>query len=82
MDTERKIYGLLETVEQQQKSLEIAAQALEATRVALRTLVDEIHSAATQGASGAAHAAGLRRRRRHRRSDPDRSLHLSRGAMR
>jgi len=54
MDTERKIYGLLETVEQQQKSLEIAAQALEATRAALRTLVDEIHSAATHGASVAA----------------------------
>src|ERR1035438_7526012 len=54
MDTERKIYGLLETVEQQQKSLEIAAQALEATRAALRTLVDEIHSAATHGASAAA----------------------------
>ena len=32
MDTERKIYGLLETVEQQQKSLKIAAAALEATR--------------------------------------------------
>jgi len=29
MDTERKIYGLLETVEQQQKSLNIAAAALE-----------------------------------------------------
>ena len=54
MDTERKIYGLLETVEQQQKNLEIAAQALEATREALRTLVDEIHSAATHGANVAA----------------------------
>jgi cell division protein FtsB len=54
MDAERKIYGLLETVEQQQKSLEIAAQALEATREALRALVDEIHLAATHGASVAA----------------------------
>ena len=35
MDTERKIYGLLETVEQQQKSLNIAAEALEATRAGL-----------------------------------------------
>ena len=54
MDTERKIYGLLETVEQQQKSLQIAAEALEATREALRTLVDEIHSAATHEANVAA----------------------------
>lgn len=63
MDTERKIYGLLETVEQQQKSLDIAAQALEATRKAIVLLVDEVREASAAGASaGAAQAleqAGL-----------------------
>ncbi len=63
MDTERKIYGLLETVEQQQKSLSIAAQALDQTRQAIGLLVDEVKEASAAGASaGAAQAlehAGL-----------------------
>jgi len=57
MDTERKIYGLLETVEQQQKSLTIAAQALDQTRQAIGLLVDEVKEASAAGASaGAAQA--------------------------
>jgi len=57
MDTERKIYGLLETVEQQQKSLSIAAQALDQTRQAIGLLVDEVKEASAAGASaGAAQA--------------------------
>jgi type II secretory pathway component PulL len=63
MDTERKIYGLLETVEQQQKSLQIAAEALDQTRHAIALLVEEVQEAAAAGASaGAAQAleqAGL-----------------------
>jgi cell division protein FtsB len=63
MDIERKIYGLLETVEQQQKSLEIAAAALDQTHQAIRLLVEEVREAAAAGASaGAAQAleqAGL-----------------------
>ena len=51
MDTERKIYGLLETVEQQQKSLEIAAAALNATHEALQALVDQVQVAANKGAT-------------------------------
>lgn len=57
MDIERKIYGLLETVEQQQKSLEIAAAALDQTRQAIGLLVEEVQEAAATGASaGATHA--------------------------
>jgi hypothetical protein len=57
MDTERKIYGLLETVEQQQKSLSIAAQALDQTRQAIGLLVDEVKEASAAGArAGAAQA--------------------------
>jgi len=57
MDTERKIYGLLETVEQQQKNLNIAAAALEATRQAIAGLIDEVQKASAAGASaGAAQA--------------------------
>ena len=57
MDTERKIYGLLETVEQQQKSLQIAAEALDQTRQAIALLVEEVQEAAASGASaGAAQA--------------------------
>jgi hypothetical protein len=63
MDTERKIYGLLETVEQQQKSLAVAAEALDQTRHAIGLLVEEVQEAAATGASaGAAHSleqAGL-----------------------
>jgi prefoldin subunit 5 len=63
MDTERKIYGLLETVEQQQKSIEIAAAALDQTHRAIGQLVDEVREASAAGASaGAAQAleqAGL-----------------------
>jgi hypothetical protein len=63
MDTERKIYGLLETVEQQQKNLNIAAAALEATRQAIAGLIGEVQKASAAGASaGAAQAleqAGL-----------------------
>lgn len=63
MDVERKIYGLLETVEQQQKSIEIAAKALDQTRQAIGLLVDEVKEASAAGASaGAAQAlekAGL-----------------------
>ena len=63
MDTERKIYGLLETVEQQQKSLEIAAAALDQTRQAIGLLVDEVREAAaaggSTGASQALEQAGL-----------------------
>jgi cell division protein FtsB len=63
MDTERKIYGLLETVEQQQKNLSIAAAALEATRAAIAVLAREVKEASAAGASaGAAQAlahAGL-----------------------
>ena len=55
MDTERKIYGLLETVEQQQKNLNIAAAALEATRAGDRG-VDR------RGAEGL--GRGCKRRRR------------------
>lgn len=57
MDTERKIYGLLETVEQQQKNLNIAASALEATRAAIAVLAREVKEASAAGASaGAAQA--------------------------
>ena len=57
MDTERKIYGLLETVEQQQKNLNIAAAALEATRQAIAGLTGEVQKASASGASaGAAQA--------------------------
>jgi hypothetical protein len=57
MDTERKIYGLLETVEQQQKNLNIAAAALDATRQAIAGLVVEVQKASALGASaGAARA--------------------------
>jgi prefoldin subunit 5 len=57
MDVERKIYGLLETVEQQQKSLSIAAQALDQTRHTIGLLVDEVKEASAAGASaGAAQA--------------------------
>ena len=63
MDTERKIYGLLETVEQQQKNLNIAAAALEATRQAIAGLIGDVQKASAAGASaGAAQAlaqAGL-----------------------
>jgi hypothetical protein len=63
MDTERKIYGLLETVEQQQKNLNIAAAALEATRAAIAGLIGDVQKASAAGASaGAAQAlaqAGL-----------------------
>jgi hypothetical protein len=51
MDAERKIYGLLETVEQQQKSLEIAARALDQTRDAIALLVDEVREASAAGAN-------------------------------
>jgi len=54
MDTERKIYGLLETVEQQQKNLNIAAAALEATRQAIAGLVVEVQKASALGASAGA----------------------------
>jgi hypothetical protein len=63
MDTERKIYGLLETVEEQQKSLKIAAAALDQTREAIGLLVDEVREAAaaggSTGASQALEQAGL-----------------------
>ena len=51
MDTERRIYGLLETVEQQQKSIEVAAAALAATREELRALVSQVQAAASKGAT-------------------------------
>jgi hypothetical protein len=54
MDTERKIYGLLETVEQQQKSLAVAAEALDQTRHAIGLLVEEVQEAAATGASAGA----------------------------
>lgn len=54
MDTERKIYGLLETVEQQQKNLNIAAAALEATRQAIAVLAREVKEASAAGASAGA----------------------------
>jgi hypothetical protein len=54
MDTERKIYGLLETVEQQQKNLNIAAAALEATRQAIAGLVGEVQKASALGAAAGA----------------------------
>jgi len=59
MDTERKIYGLLETVEQQQKNLNIAAAALETTRAAIAVLAREASAAgASAGAAQALAQAG------------------------
>ena len=54
MDTERKIYGLLETVEQQQKNLNIAAAALETTRQAIAGLMVEVQKASGLGAANGA----------------------------
>lgn len=57
MDTERRIYGLLETVETQQKGLQVAAEALDATRATLNSLLREIQTAAARSASDAAQRA-------------------------